>query len=352
MNRLIVCNVVILYILFACVQETPKDGGKIEIGESEDSVNAANYWKYIQIIPLNEDSTNILGQVSQIRCNSKYYVLSNEIGRISVFDLEGNSVTTFNRHGNAHNEYLSILDFDVTEDSIYILCVPNSKIIVSDMKGKFHRVIDTDKNFTRLACYDGNLYGYTPGDRALYVCNDDNWVQIVSDGELPSCPRLPVSLFYKTDGKLFYFPEGGDKMYEVDNDKAAVLFTIDYPDKDKIEARMKEDRMYDFEDKIKLSPPHVYSFVSTNESYIMIYSSFVFYACIIDKENCTLQKNGGWLYYFPMPKVSAADGCLAAEFISKDDMPIDTTQIKVSYTREPDWENGQLAIIKYLNDDK
>ncbi len=351
MNKTALLVFACVFLFVACNNGSTNEKQKnIEIGTSQEKICAKDIWSSAQVITMDEDSVNVLGTVSQIRRNSHYYVMMNDMSDLlSVFDLDGNSVATFNRQGNAHNEYLTILDFDITEDSIYVLCEPNSKIIVADMKGRVHRVIDTDKDFTSLACYGGNLFGYTEEDRTLYVLHDGVWKQIISEGELPSCP-VACTTFFKTDGKLFYFPEGGDRMYEVDGNNAEVLFTIDYPDKEKIEARMKENRMYETKERIQLCPPEVESFVNTNDSYIMTYSfRGVVRACVLGKENLDLQKEGFW-YFSSYPEISDDSSCLFAEFISKDDMPIDTTQIKVGYTREPDWENGQLAIIKYLNE--
>ncbi len=350
-NKVFYIGVLVL-LLNSCVQDAPKYT-VISIGESDEPIEINDYWNKAQVIPLAEDSVDVLGGVSKIKySNGSYFVLNSEGTIIKQYDETGQCLLTINRQGNAHDEYLQILDFDVSDDSIYMSCFPN-KILVADMAGKILNVMDTELGIADLACYEGNLYGYLSGERGVYVYDNGHWENVLVEGNLPACPHSPsMIVFHKTDGKLYCIPEGGDRMYVINGKKAETLFTMDYPDKEKISARMKEDRMLEGLERSSLVPVAVTSFVSTNDSYIMTYTfQSLVRGCEIDKKALSLKKDGWWhVAASPTPRSAYPNGSLAVEFMSQDDMPIDTTAIHVNYTSKPNLDDGQLAIIKYLND--
>ena len=331
-----------LGLVFSCAQDTPKDV-MFSIGEADEQMEIKDYWDKAQVIPIIEDSIGVMGGISKIRyINDTYFVLSSEGTTIKRYDESGRCLLTINKQGNAHDEYLQILDFDVTDDSVYLSCYPN-KILVSDMTGKIKNIMDTELGIVDLACYEGKLYGYTQNERSVYVCENGNWESLFTEGDLPACPQSPsMNVFHKTDGKLFCITKGGDMMYAIDGKTAKPLFTMDYPDKEKINARMKESRILEGLERAQLVPIAVTSFVSTEDCYIMTYTfQAIVRGCAIVKKTLSLKKDGWWYGRTPKPQASYPDGSLAVEFISQDDMPIDTTSIHVNYTRKPNWNEGQ-----------
>lgn len=344
-----ICTFVLL--LSSCVQKQVHHDVEISIGKSEEQMEIKDYWNKAQVIPLIEDSVDVLGDVSKIRYgNGTYFVLNGKKTIIKQYNAAGRCLSTINSQGNAHNEYLQIIDFDVTDDSVYISCYPN-KILVADMTGKIKNVINTDLMIADLACYKEKLYGYVQNDRGVYVYENEMWENIFTAGNLPACPHSPnMNVFHKTDGKLYCITEGGDKMYEIKDKTASCLFTMNYPDKEEINARMKENRPLEGLERVKSVPIAVTSFVSTKDCYVMTYTcEALVRGCVIDKSTLSLKKDGWWYGTSPTPMTSSPEGSLAAKFISQDDMPIDTTNIKISYTSKPNWSDGQLAIIKYLD---
>ncbi len=348
MKSLLLFCVCAISLFNSCTSEIPINK-LIVLGESDVQMEIIDYWKNATVITLIEDTTDVLGGVSQIRYkNGKYFVLNSEGTIIKQFDEAGQCLSIVNSQGNAHNEYISIGDFDVTDDSIYMCCYPN-KILVADMSGKIKNVIDLDLELAGIACNDEYLYVYTQQDRGLYVYDNGTWENIFAEGNLPACPH-DMNVFFKTDDELFYFPEGGDKMYEIDGKDARPLFTIDYPDKQKINERLKENKRLKGLEIARFAPLEVNSFVSTKDLYIMTYTyKAIARGCAIDKKELSLKQDGWWCGFMPNPVASSSDGCLASEFISRDDTPFDTTSIDINYKSTPNLDDGQLTIVKYLN---
>lgn len=250
--------------------------------------------------------------------------------------------------GHARNEYTDILDFDIADGQLYILCnSANNKIITTDLKCRVKQVTDMPYDFTYIAKHEGKLYAYLQYERSLYVYEDSKWKEIIKDGELPalSIPGNPV--FFRLKDELLYCSKGGNRIYKISKGKAEELLCFEYPNEEKIMQRLKKRKMLQGKERILFSPPHVFSIVGNGDYYNILYTSQgMFRLCEISKKDLTVSKDGIWLRS-PLPNWSSAIGALSNYFITKDDFPLDTLSGTVIVTNKEKLGDGRLSIIRY-----
>ena len=110
-------------------------------------------------------------------------------GDIFLFDRNGKGIRKINRRGGGSEEYLSISNIVLDEDSGELFIADNTarKIIVYDLSGKFKRAI----RYREGSAY-GSMYSF---DRENLICRDI-WFEIQSKTEIPFC------IISKQDGNV------------------------------------------------------------------------------------------------------------------------------------------------------
>jgi len=101
-------------------------------------------------------------------------------GDIFLFDRNGKGVRKINRRGGGSEEYLSISNIILDEDSGELFIADNTarKIMVYDLLGKFKRTI----HYREGSSY-GNIYSF---NRENLICRDI-WFEIQSQTTIPFC---------------------------------------------------------------------------------------------------------------------------------------------------------------------
>lgn len=326
-----------------------------EVGATDEPIYASDFWNTVQVLPLVENSTEVLGSVSKVRYNdSLYFLLNDRQNLLEIFNKEGVYTNVLNRQGNAKNEYITVSDFDVSNDSIYMLCFPN-KLLIADLSCNIQKAVKLKDNFTRIAWYKGSLYLYEQQERGVYILKNGKFEKIHSDGEMPGCLHHNNEVFFKVGNKLLFYPEGGDTMYSIEGNLVQDLFCLDYPNKNRIFKIMSSKNGYDnleVKEKINLSPPNLHSIIDTPDYWIVSYTfEGIVRACSINKESLSVSKDGYWCFS-SYPMLSTSDGAITCQFVTDKKLPVDTNKMKINikYISRPIQKDGQLCLINYKNE--
>lgn len=334
-----------LCFLAAC---SPVLTQNMELGASESSLTKDSIWTHAYVTFLEEDSASILGDVADVRyCNGIYAVLNGDRTAISLFDKDGSQQASLNRKGHGHEEYIGISDFDLTQDKLYILCYPNTRIIIADLDCNIQRVLNIPYAFTNLVCYEGNLYAYLPSTRSLYAYDGAKWKEIFKEEPLPALSYASNPVFFKLDGELLYCSKGGSCIHRISKGKVDELFTFDYPDKGKIMKRLKQSRMLQGKERILIAPPVMYSLTRKEDSYVLVYTfRGVYRVSEVSAGDFSIIRDGD-LLWSPLPTYSNGTDAISCQFLTKDEQPFGTHSGKTVFTNKKKWGNGRMALIRY-----
>ena len=75
---------------------------------------ASDYIKQIKYIPLETTQNSMVGNISNIIVNNNKIYVRDDKSVITIFDLNGKYLNTLNRVGRGPEEYMNIVDFEVT----------------------------------------------------------------------------------------------------------------------------------------------------------------------------------------------------------------------------------------------
>lgn len=346
-------NVFLLSCLCLILLSCTKNGGStsitVSLGKADDSISMSSFFKSISVIPLSEQEDYIMNGIGKLRyANDLYYVLDNEGKQIVSFDGKGRQQSVFSRQGHGHEEYLNIYDFDISSQNIFILCVP-SKIYVTDKNLKLQRTIDINDELliTRICITNDNLYLYSSNTRTLYCMDDKDEIStIMQEAALPVCP-YEESGFYNTGEELLYASRGCDTVYVINESEAKPLFTIDYPNKSESFERFKQNKLLEWNEKLKYSAVAIRSIIDVGDYWFLSYTySFLYRWCLIDKADKSLVKDGN-ITTLLFPRSRSGNKTFSWGYVSKEKNPADSLNMKVNMLAPINQIEGNLAIMVY-----
>lgn len=339
--------IVLSLVICACSCSTISMN-EVKIGTSNTPNLLTDFYKKAEITTL-KDTTSYIGGISSLKKDTRYYyVLDDKKEVLSIFDLNGNQINSIHRLGRSQDEYLGILDFDIKEDSIYLLCSPN-KIIVTDSQLTPYSVHKLDGNFTRICIYGEMTYLYDGVQRALYTFDKRMTPkEILKEGMMPACPRLGSPVFFKTKKGLLYTAEGGDVIYIIKGAEAIPFFVLDYPCKQKVMERYAQKEILKGEDRSDYCSPVIKSVVEIGKELIITYSyDMIFRSFVLDYDTRNVVQDGFWKGLTPFPQFYSDGSVLSTAFATPDKCLVDTSSFSISYTSGKIGEDGNLVIIEY-----
>lgn len=336
--------ILVIIVLSSCATSVAVDG---IVGISESPIQISDFYKNANILALYEDSTKVIENASIVHHeNGNFYLLDDKFEHIVSFDSKGNWKNSFFKKGNSSNEYIRILDFDVDKDKVYILCSPN-KIFVLNEKLEFQYKLDVPEMSSRISVKDDNIYIYSEKDRTISVLVDGQWEELLKEGVLPACPKLGAPTFFKTNKSLFYCAEGSRHIYRISEKNISHFFSFDYPNRQHVEERLAENKILDISERFTMSPPSIRSILENDSCLLVTYSyGGIYRACTIDNNGEKLILDGYWYGNMSFPKNQYLNGYVTTSYISLEDIPIDTTIIKINYLNTIK-KDGNLSIINY-----
>lgn len=354
MKKLIFCMFLTMFSLVACFEDKfdNLEVVNITLGEDTTGVELTDYYSKMSVIPLHEDSVMPLDNVSRVlKHDGKYYVCDQFCRNIQVFDEQGKRLKCFNRYGHGHNEYLSICNFEIIDNKIYILIYP-SKLLITDLDFKIISDVKfgEEHDITGMCVYNDVIYLYSSVTSKLSYLTEDNEVKEIMETQHCNMVPKPRTVFHKTSLGLIYAPEPCDTFYLIKNVNAIKpIFAIDYKGKQESIERYKIPKVLSFEELLKYDCPKIHSIIETKDNLLIEYTFyFAVGTCVISKSDLSLVKDGPALTYGPIMSVSSGKEALGGGFYrgKEDTLTIQTDKYKTEFKSEPD-ETGNNIIVEY-----
>lgn len=155
-----------------------------------------------KIIPLETNQESIFGSNDKTVMNdSVIAILDNEQKKIFIFDTDGSFRSKINNIGNSNNEYISIGDFLIYKDTIYLLDYTKKKVLKYNYNGDY---IDNDV----MIDYVGMAFTKT---------DDENYIfyQHFEKAETDNSEIIKTDINGNT--KFSYIKRETDRIYPVSN---------------------------------------------------------------------------------------------------------------------------------------
>ncbi|PCH68237.1 MAG: hypothetical protein COC06_09910 [Bacteroidales bacterium] len=180
-----ICTSLIVLLFNRCVSDTDvkKDINILEINFDKEynELDISQFYN-ATFIPLELNPNSCIGSVDKVIVHKDNIYIMDLYQTKSVykFNLKGRFITKVGRQGKGNGEYLSLKDFNIKDDLLYLSSQYDNKIYVYKLNGEFLRVIP--------------LNG-TVGTK-FSILNNSSFVINTADGSNKS------SAFYKFNGKL------------------------------------------------------------------------------------------------------------------------------------------------------
>lgn len=234
--KLNLLTILMLFVLFSCVNKTNNNLNSTII-DVEKKPDGAIEYESVTMTPIETIDDGLLGQDLKIRfTDSNIYIADAAHGCIFKYDKEGQFINRIGSKGKGPQEYLSLTDFRVKNDTVEIMsCVGDTttNILRYYSNGEFISQSNYDViagAFDRLGVDYLFLKNYIKNDREyrLMLINKDGKVLNEFISNNPSIDLSIVENFSKSDSFLFYKEAFDNNIYTIEPDSAIVKYTVDF----------------------------------------------------------------------------------------------------------------------------
>lgn len=131
----------IALFVIGCVKQSETNYKRVYtvdiVSDREDSPECFDsFFRYDHYIVLETTDSSMVGQIAKIQFNKdRLYILSDN--RIQTFDQNGKFIRTYNHTGEGPKEYLRLTDFDIRNDSLYLLDHVGKKVLIYSLEDQF-----------------------------------------------------------------------------------------------------------------------------------------------------------------------------------------------------------------------
>ncbi len=138
-------------------------GGNISISlENNPKICPDSVFSSVTYIPLETSEQSLVGEIDKIQLvDNVFYILDKQQNTILLFNSKGIFLRKLSKMGGGPGEYVSIEDFFVKNEQLYVLSSANQKIVVYDRSLKFVRELLIDTYAANLICTNTDIYIYT-----------------------------------------------------------------------------------------------------------------------------------------------------------------------------------------------
>lgn len=143
--------VVLIAICFSCKSEV-KSNDIIKIKPSKLAVEASNLFDDFEIIPLEGLKKSLIGEVTKIvETKNIIYVLDQKQEKLFLFSENGEFLNSLQNIGKGPNEYLTLDDFIIYGNTLFLLSRASRKLFQYSLTGKIQKTINIEKQYSQLA---------------------------------------------------------------------------------------------------------------------------------------------------------------------------------------------------------
>lgn len=277
--------VLIIAISLSCSsdQNTSSETGfiKLNLPESgEDTLKVSYFADSVIYIPLETKKESFIQHIKQLWMNDSVMLLNDFGGGLLMFSQNGKFIMQIGQNGRGPGEYLSILHFDVIDDTIYISSTGRRSLLRYTFEGTFCDEIMfnyqpayfSSTADQKLACYihgDGKIFVYNKNFRSPpdtitveYGVTDGRyrWIHMLNSG---------YNYLQKTQSGLLFNSFMSDTIWNIKANIKEPAFILNMKNKLLPYDKQIEFSNGDFESYHKMASP--YSFV-----HLIPYPSLMF----------------------------------------------------------------------------
>jgi hypothetical protein len=258
---------------------------KVDFSNSE-QVSVFDYFKSIELIPLETNDDVIIGDLRKIiYYQDRYYTFDAKQHIINVFDTNGKFIFKIAKRGQGPGEYPSLEDININNAGNLELLCPYGFIYEYDLLGKFikqtrissdyihavHGLISLDKNIRVFFAAGHHPY------RAIYY--DVNEKKILRE-EFEEHDILGSTFcydsFYQYNGDYYFYRPCCLDVYKVGKEKFEISYTWDLGEfnRDIKKAHFSEEakkNAYKSFEEIEEQFPYYFSIMGENNKYVIAY---------------------------------------------------------------------------------
>lgn len=147
-------NLLLFVSLLLCSCSTTSVISTDYINVNEDYPESDFFSSYIYI--RLKASSPMISEISDIRMSDDKVFVSDKTSKLFVFSTQGDYINTLDRRGHGSNEYVKISDFDINNDTIYILSRPQKKIFVYSINGNHIETYELNDYYNGLRLLSNN----------------------------------------------------------------------------------------------------------------------------------------------------------------------------------------------------
>lgn len=212
-------GIMVLAVLLnnACKNEKTLSEFTVEIENNDENVSEQfdSIFKYSGHVVLSTDDQSILGNINKVYVDNDTLYIMHENSHIASFDKSGAYIRDYSHLGHGHGEYISLSDFDIHDDFLYLLS--DNKILIYDKQNNYSGTIDLPNAAQGLCVMDSgialnNEFGYGDSSTVDHFC----YSFISNDGKVINRVRFNDALLghtYSTNGQVGKFIKNGNRVY-------------------------------------------------------------------------------------------------------------------------------------------
>ena len=166
-NKFILISFILL-LLTGCQQNktvdlmSPELTFSIEIDKENPFLFADSVFESVEYIPLETTDESIFYEINKtVFEKDVFYILDRRASVILTFGKDGKFLGKLSRKGQGPEEYLSIHDFFISDDLIYVLSQDNKRIYIYDTAFNFREYFEIHTHASKISCTDSDIYVYT-----------------------------------------------------------------------------------------------------------------------------------------------------------------------------------------------
>ncbi|MDR1779344.1 MAG: 6-bladed beta-propeller [Tannerella sp.] len=235
-------TLVCVFVLLSCKQQ----GGVMStllltVDYTDGSeVVLSDYVDDVSVVALETDDDCLIGDVSKVQLfNGVIYVLDMRSNTLYAFDSAGGYVNKLYRVGQGPGEYLSLTDFEVTGDGVYVLDISTHKIICHGYDFRLLSEVKFNTLGSSFMMADDGYWLYNEYSGS----GDDFQLSYNKAGELIErhFPRqtepnknyymASSNVFQKSGGTLYFSPRFGNTIYKAEADSWLPVYELSFADK-------------------------------------------------------------------------------------------------------------------------
>lgn len=190
----------------------------------------------ITYIPLETTDESVFYNIDKISYhNDRFYILDRKQAAILVFEKTGKYVKKLARTGQGPSEYLSLEDFFIKDDLLYILSSSLKKIIIYNDAFEFEKDYSIGTFATNIQCMDNYIFVYSNFSandfKNIYVVDINTgktFKKYVDFHEKQKGVRYRTSGFAKDRDSLYITFPYEYSIYRMKPDGYSEFYTVDF----------------------------------------------------------------------------------------------------------------------------